>query len=131
MFECSICFNEDIPFVILREKIYGIQAKPLDFFYNKIVCGSCAQLFCNRKRDPVHVKCFAAFPVVKFNNKKSVKLFVEKFRETMIVWEVNERPDEGVDEGADERVDERVPWFMNALTDNLPNELKDIMKQFY
>lgn len=119
LFECSICFNEDIPFVILRRRIYmrDTPNKPLDYFYKEIVCGSCAQLFCNKGTDPVRVKCFAALPIVKLNDRKSIELFKQKFREIIIV-------------GKEEGVEQRVQWIISELANNLPNELQNIVKQF-
>ena len=78
--KCSICYENDIPLILLREKI---DSNNLDdvfnnytkYFYPQILCSKCAEFFCVKREDPVHVKCCAAIPFV--NLIDSSKIFFE------------------------------------------------------
>lgn len=81
--ECSICCEEDIPFIMIRKfidknNISNIVDKPLEYFYPQIVCSKCATYFCNKGCDPVRAPCHAAIPIVNLVGD-SKYYFLENF----------------------------------------------------
>lgn len=68
-FECTICYEEDVPFVLVRKRfrtdtIEELCNNPSNFFYPQTVCSKCAEYFCIQKLDPVRQPCVAAIPLV-------------------------------------------------------------------
>ena len=85
-YECSICCDVSMPFIILRKKInkrklYEFDLRPLDYFYPEFLCNKCADYFCHNKIDPVRVKCIAALPLINLN--LTVKEFCIEMKEIL------------------------------------------------
>lgn len=67
--ECSICFQESIPFILMRrhidnKNIEDLIKNPFAFFYPEIVCDKCADFMCLKGIDPVRVCCIGALPII-------------------------------------------------------------------
>ena len=82
--ECSICFEVDTIYLLLREKLdFGedgnLKSHLLTFFYNEPMCPKCAEYFCFKQEDPVHVKCFSVLPVVNIHNNNLRKCYQDSF----------------------------------------------------
>jgi hypothetical protein len=70
--ECSICTAESIPFVLIRRKLPS-ETKDLakdqyNYYYPTLMCGNCADYFCDAGSDPVQSVCFAALPIIPTTN---------------------------------------------------------------
>lgn len=82
-FECSICCEMDIPFILLRKhfdvnNLEDIAIHPLDYLYPHLVCSKCAEFFCVKGQDPFRVSCYAAIPLVRLIDN-SKKKYLENF----------------------------------------------------
>lgn len=90
--ECSICCENDIPLILVRKTFVSSDLNDVcehytDYFYPQIMCSRCAEFFCNRKEDPVHVKCFAAMPLFDIDSS-SKKYFMQCINQ-LIKFDIN------------------------------------------
>jgi hypothetical protein len=68
-YECSICFEQSVPFVLIRKHIDKNNMNDFinnatNYFYPEILCCKCSAYFCSEHIDPVRVTCLAALPIV-------------------------------------------------------------------
>ena len=83
-YECSICCETDVPFVLIRKffnynDLESLWQRSTDYFYPQILCSKCAGYFCIEQVDPVRVACYAAIPFMNLS-QSSKKDFVSSFR---------------------------------------------------